>query len=157
MLKYKILNYKQQTFKWKWVLLSSLVIVLISIGHLEAYIKDALLVYFNSILIEEPGSDLIPVTAKTSNRMTSLVYRLLYCSLCMLIIHVYFFKPKITKIAILLYLLLFTLTLGLYMAAAQFQLSQLHVVAFRIDTLLVSPMPVVILIPALYLTTSIKQ
>lgn len=160
MLKHKLLKHKQPTIRWKWVFRGTLVLILMVIGHQEAYIKDVFSLYLSSLpypfFIDGTGSDLIPTTAETASRIVSLGYRLLYCSVCLLIIHAYFWKTKITKLALFLYLLLFALTLGLYVAAEQSQLSQLHIVAFRLDTLLVSPMPVVVLIPALYLSDSFK-
>nr|WP_116544758.1 hypothetical protein [Pontibacter virosus] len=134
--------------------------MLVLIGHQEESVKG----YFAFILDElsktsfqNKGAYLDLKYFEVSSRALTMIYRILYCTICLLIIHYYFGASKITKIAILLYLFLFVLTLGMYVCAEQSELSQLHTVAFRIDTLLVSPMPIIILIPALSLIPAVKE
>lgn len=155
MLQEKPLKRKQQPSKKRWAILGCLFILLLLIGHQETAVKGSIIVGLSKIYSFFQGSDLDILhtffSIKNEERAANLVFRVLYSSVCLSIIHFYFLKPQLTKLAFLFYLFLYVSTLTLYFAAEQLQLPSLHIVAFRIDSLMISPMPVVILIPARYI------
>lgn len=151
----KPLKLDQQRSKKRWAILSGLVFILILVGLYEAYVKQSVIMGFSNTynLFLEPDSNILRslYSQKNVDRLANLFYRILYSGVCMLIIHIYFLKPQLTKLAFLFYFFLYASTLTLYFVAEQLQMSSLHIVAFRLDSLLISPMPVVILIPARYI------
>ncbi|PKV75508.1 XrtX-associated membrane protein [Pontibacter ramchanderi] len=161
MLTRKILKYKQLILARNWAIVSVFIVVIIIVGHHEAYIKDLIYFFCSKVLLllsrNAQAKGLLIDYEILTVRVVNMFYRLLYCSICLLIIQTYYRKIVITKLAFLLYIALLSLTLGLYFAADQLQLDQLHTVAFRIDTLLVSPMPVILFIPTIYLQVKLKN
>lgn len=161
MLKHILTKHNFLQHKWKWVAFSSLLSLLFIIGLQEVYIKDTLFLYFskayNLLYVGDADSILTPTATKITNKIVSMSYRLLYCSICLLTIQVYFWKLNIIQLAVFMYVVLFVVTVVLYVAAELSRLPQLHVVAFRVDTLLVSPMLLIILISAIYLAPNAKS
>ncbi|WP_425568636.1 XrtX-associated membrane protein [Pontibacter saemangeumensis] len=136
----------------RWALIAVLVLVLIIIGHIESSLKRDFAVFLNSWT---SSPNLFPYNQYlTSNvsRLVNLAYRIVYIILLFSITHLYFMDFNISKFAMLFYTSLFIFTFILYVIAYEAQSAPLHVVAFRIDSFLVSPMPVILLIPAFYLT-----
>ena len=152
------LKYKQHKVV-RWSLLTALVLALFLIGHLEDQIKDEFTFWLDkstSTLKLTPLSGIL-VESVYSSKFISLIYRLLYFSICISFIHVYFLQSSITRWALRSYICLLLLTLLLYGIADKLRLEQLRSVAFRIDSLMVSPMPIIILIPALLLAVDAKK
>ncbi|SFH06110.1 XrtX-associated membrane protein [Pontibacter chinhatensis] len=151
----KPLKLNQQRSKKRWAILSGLVSILILVGLYETPIKESVIIGFsnthNLFLEPDPNIHHSLYSLKNVDRLANLLYRILYSGVCMLIIHTYFLKPQLSKLAFLFYFFLYASTLTLYFVAEQLQMSSLHIVAFRLDSLLISPMPIVILIPARYI------
>lgn len=124
----------------------TLMFFLFWIGHVEATVKSA---FANSLgfLYAALGLETNQF-ALYSSRFVNLEYRILYCALCITLIHFIFNKLSVTKIVLALYTVVLSLTFLLYITAEVFQIEPLHIVAFRIDTLVVSPMPVVLIVAA---------
>ncbi|WP_394367991.1 XrtX-associated membrane protein [Pontibacter cellulosilyticus] len=80
-------------------------------------------------------------------------FRIIYCFLCLLIVHLYTDNWKKTKVTLYLYGITFIVSLVLVKTGKN--ISQLDI-AYRMGAqlvgIMVSPFPVVLIIPALYLT-----
>ncbi|WP_439882567.1 XrtX-associated membrane protein [Pontibacter sp. MBLB2868] len=144
--------------KLKWVLTGTLVILVVMVGQFEDLLKTEILT-----LITSPFS--LPVIShelslslfNNSGRITNLVFRVLYCCLCVFTVHSLFYNYKITKLAIGFYLAVLVLVFLLYGISVSMNIQPLHTIAFRIDTLLISPMAIIIFIPALTLSTRTQK
>lgn len=136
------------------VLLGAFIIIL---GHLEPWFKESLVAYVEKLIdLSKKNYNIHESHNKHIEDIINLIYRLFYCIICLYILHIYFMKAQITKLILSFYSLLLCLIMFLYGSAQVLHIEPLQVVAFRIDTLLISPMPIILIIPALYLTNQPK-
>ncbi|WP_128396940.1 XrtX-associated membrane protein [Botryobacter ruber] len=89
-----------------------------------------------------------------SSGLVVMSYGLLYSLLSLFVIHFYFFRRATTKIAIGLYCGITVLFLLFKISGVILNLEPLHLVSFRIKAIILSPMPIILLIPALYLVSN---
>lgn len=137
---------------FRWGLLTILGFVLFIIGYFEDFIKVELPVLLaNHLDSLTQLNSLIALLQETT--LANLLYRVVYCSVCLAFIHAYFRQATITKLSMWSFIFLILFMLLLYSIADRLQLYQLRTVAFRIDSLIVSPFLLIILIPALHLTS----
>lgn len=136
----------------KYGLLTLLAISILIVGLLEASLKDSLAINLDKLIVYSLANDGTHSNLSIhSLRIVNFAYRLLYCGICLFIIHIYSTNRVITKLAVILYGSLLCLITMLYTVAQMSQVEPLRIVAFRMDTLLVSPMPVILLISASFL------
>lgn len=148
----ELTHLKQKQRIYKWGLLSVLGTILFVTGNFEGALKDYLQLYLNEVWKALAlRNDLQKEFDLNSTRLINLCYRLCYVGISLLIIHTFFKRRSITHISLCLYLTLLLLTILLYSIAELLGLGPLRIVAFRVDTLVVSPMPIIILIAAFQL------
>ena len=149
-----------------WSIVAFLTIALIVIGFEEASIKVIIGRFHNILQYYFFRSDIFPyslepeqlnVITSTSRRLINLVYRMIYCGVCLLILHKYFNNYAITKIALMMYFSAAILYVLLIALAKFLPFHPFLIIAFRIDTLIVSPMPIILFIPAFYLVVSSQK
>lgn len=92
------------------------------------------------------------ILSKNGTRLINLTSGLIYCGFGLLTLHQYINNRTYTRLALGLYLSLSVFSLLINTAGNSFQIELLRILAFRIMSLVVSPMPVVLLISAYYLT-----
>ncbi len=148
MLAQKPFNYLQvQLFRWS--MYTILVVAFLLVGAYEVPIKkqlsDYTLTLSNFIHLQEISYALDSILKLHNPTLVNLCYRLLHACICASFISLYFRKKYVTKVTLIFYSLLLLLTFLLYFTAGVTQLSFLRIVAFRIDTLLISPMPIILL------------
>lgn len=134
------------------VQLVALALALLALGLFDAEVKygtGTLLKTLAYVTADSLPSELL---TNHSSGLINLVYRTCYCGICLLFMQAITRKAAVTKLAACLYLFLLTLVFVLYVFSDLLQVHPLRIVAFRIDTLTVSPMPVILLLGALQLS-----
>lgn len=116
----------------------------IIIGLLEYYLLN----FFNVMLFNFSSMFGINLEAHMLSKFPVYLYNILYCGLCIGIIHIMFLHSPTTRIAIILYLVLFILTVILNEAGKLFLYEPFRTTAYRMMTIIVSPFLLIVLIPA---------
>ncbi|MCC9167198.1 XrtX-associated membrane protein [Pontibacter harenae] len=88
---------------------------------------------------------------ENGNRLITFSYSIIYCGLCLVIIQLLFMQIKITKFILYMYLFMFILCMFINETGKDFNFEPFRSIAHRIMMMVLSPMPIVLLIPALHL------
>ncbi|WP_445323615.1 XrtX-associated membrane protein [Pontibacter sp. H249] len=143
-----------KVIRWSAFVISIATLLWLGINDVYFKYKTALVLadFYNLFNHQETNSNSYTILVTHSNQIVNLIYRLVYAGICLIIIHSLFWNSQVAKISVFLYVLVLACTFFLYTLAEVIHVEALRVAAFRIDTMIASPMPIVLLIPALYLT-----
>lgn len=141
------------------LLLLPVIGVWIVIGHLEQTITYQIAAFYHILFSYVNFPDLIYQSAgttayeltKNGSRLSAATYSLLYCSFSMLIIYLYLPYRAVIKITLGLLLGISLLTLLLNETGKLLSFDPFRIIAYRLMSLVVSPLVVIILIPAMAL------
>lgn len=149
----------------KWILLGAVVAFWLYFGMQEFFFNQVMAACFQKLFtglgfpdfIYGPAEPINSELTKNGSRLITLSFGLLYCGFSLLIIQVYFLNLRITRIALGLYLCLFLISILINETGKGWPFEPFRVIAYRIMTLIISPMPIILLIPALHLTKVAKN
>ncbi|PRY06766.1 hypothetical protein CLV24_12632 [Pontibacter ummariensis] len=149
----------------KWLLLITLIVALLLYSYHEALIYKQLSESLKRLTTVDSFTGILPDTysqtlkelMKGGRRLIMLGYRLFFCVLSLLIVHVYFLNYTKTKVATVLYSCAMLLYLLLYGVAKGFNSEPLLLVAIQIDSFILSPALIMLIIPAFHLAAPKKE
>lgn len=119
------------------------------VGFQEEYLVSRLNDLQNSLYLFMP----IEGGASISyDRLVTVMYSFLYCGLSILIIHLYFKKWPVTEVAVSFYVVMVAITVILNELGKSIPFDPLRVTAYRLMTVIVSPLPIILIIPIVYFT-----
>ncbi|AKD03971.1 hypothetical protein PKOR_13765 [Pontibacter korlensis] len=143
----------------KWFLLTVLVAFWLLVGLKEHAIKQAIAssIYFVIKLFDLPAvlysstEHAYANLTKVGSRLITLSYGIAYCGTSLLVIHMYFMNISITKLTLGLYISMFIASLLINEVGKELHFETFRVVAYRIMSMTLSPVPIMLIIPALQL------
>jgi hypothetical protein len=148
------------------IFLAALFIILFFAGHYEVILhKEIGLIYhWLFSLLDQPDAiyrrldeyNLGDLT-QTGRRLIKISSIALYCSLSLVIIQLCFLNLSVTKIVFWLYIIMTAIFFMLYFFSHWLHIEPLLMMAIRIENLMTSPIPILLLIPALHLATPTRQ
>ena len=140
---------------YRWTLLAILCICFLLLGSQELYLKYICKLYLTQFAVYTPPF-LQEILLRHCSQFSNMLYRVYYVAFCVLIIYLYFNSSNVSKLALYLFGSILVFTMLLYFLGKTLHIGALHIAAYRVDGLLISPMPIVLLISSLKLILASK-
>jgi hypothetical protein len=122
-----------------------LLVLVTGIWILAGFFDTNIIVFLETLISSSfPGTSLM-------EKFPLYIYYSIYCGLCLCIIHLFFWNGPTTRLAALLYVLLFIFTLTVNEAGKILQYEPFRITAYRMMTIIVSPFLLILMISAKYL------
>lgn len=135
---------------WRWALLLVLLGSWLVVGYEEDFFREQLAYWQQQLVPSLQKAPQTPSYDPATGRLPLLLYGLLYCGLSLLIVQVYFRSLRTTLLALGIYVGLLLVTVIINETGKAFYFSPFRVTAYRIMTLINSPMLLVLVFCALH-------